>query len=320
MKDSYGREITNIRISVTDRCNLKCFYCMPGGVGEFAPKPEILTFEEIFRVARATARLGIRNYRITGGEPLVRTGLIPFLSRLRKVPGVESLSITSNALLLEGKSEALLVAGVEALNLSLDTFHRDRFRSITGSDSFDRVWKAIQQAMDAPFRTVKINMVVMRDINDDEILDFLALGRDRDVHVRYIEYMPRGLWSEEEVAKKISSEEIIEKIEKVHRIQGDAGPRGFGPARYYRVEGWKGTFGVISPVFNPFCERCNRIRLTPTGAIKSCLLIEQYLDLKPILRGGGTDDDLEAAIRRAIVEKPERHNFERQFSMNAIGG
>ncbi|MCZ6689640.1 MAG: GTP 3',8-cyclase MoaA [Planctomycetota bacterium] len=320
MKDSFGREITNIRISVTDRCNLKCFYCMPGGIGEFAPKSELLSLDEILRVARAAARLGIRNFRVTGGEPFVRPGLIEFLGRLRKIPGVESLAVTTNAVLLKGKTDSLIRAGVEGMNLSLDTFERDRFTSITGSDCFDKVMRGIEEAMDAPFKTIKLNMVAMRGINDDEIPRFVQLTRNRNVHVRFIEYMPHGDWSEEEVAKKISCEEILEGIAALHPFEGDEGPRGYGPARYYRIQGWKGTFGVISPVFNPFCERCNRIRLTSRGMIKSCLLIEQYLDLKPILRGGGTDDDLVGAIRRAIVEKPERHTFQRNFSMNAIGG
>ena len=320
MKDSFGREITNIRISVTDRCNLKCFYCMPGGVGTFAPKSDVITFDEILRVARCTAALGIRNYRITGGEPLVRPGVIEFMAALRRTPGVESISMTSNAVLLEGKIEALLEAGVEQLNLSLDTFDRGRFRSITGSDLFDRVWRSVRQALDAPFQTIKINMVLMRGINDDEIFDFLEMTRERPVHVRFIEYMPNGVWSDSEVAKKIGCDEVLDRIRKRHAFESDPGPRGYGPAQYYRVRGWPGTFGVISPVFNPFCERCNRIRLTSRGQIKSCLLIEQYIDLKSILRGGGSEEDLTAALERAIVEKPERHNFERQFSMNAIGG
>lgn len=320
MKDSFGREITNIRISVTDRCNLKCFYCMPGGVGQFAARPDLITLDEILQVAEAAARMGIRNFRITGGEPLVRPGLIEFLSRLGKLPGVESMAITSNALLLKGKVDALLAAGVEGLNLSLDTFRPERFHAITGSDTYHRVWRGIEEALEAPFRTIKINMVAMRGVNDDEILDFLELTRNRKVHVRYIEYMPAGKWSEEEEAKKIGSDEILDRIAERHRFDGDQGPRGFGPARYYRIPDWAGTFGVISPVYNPFCEQCNRIRLTPTGQIKSCLLIEQYLDLKPILRGSTASGDLQAALRRAISEKPERHDFQRNFSMNAIGG
>ncbi len=320
MKDSFGREITNIRISVTDRCNLKCFYCMPGGVGEFAPKSEVITLDEVLRIARATASIDIRNYRVTGGEPLVRPGLVEFLTELKRVPGVESLSITTNALLLEEKIDGLLDAGVEGLNLSLDTFHRDRFTAITGLDAYDRVWRGIQAAFEAPFRTLKLNVVAMRGINDDEILEFVELTRDRKVHVRFIEYMPVGEWSEQETEKKIACEEVLERIRAVHPFESDAGPRGFGPATYFRIAGWQGSFGVISPVFNPFCERCNRIRLTSRGQIKSCLLIEQYVDLRSILRGGGTHEDLVAALRRAIIEKPERHEFQRNFSMNAIGG
>lgn len=320
MRDSFGREITNIRISVTDRCNLKCFYCMPGGIGQFAESRDVASLEEILRVATAAARLGIRNFRITGGEPLVRPGLIEFLARLRKIPGVESLAMTSNALLLEGRVGALLEAGVDGLNLSLDTFDRRKFQSITGSDCYDRVWMGIQEALAAPFRTIKLNMVIMRGTNDDEILDFLELTRDRNVHVRYIEYMPPGEWAEAEVARRISTEEVLQRIGEAHTFEKDPGPRGFGPARYYRVRGWKGSFGIISPVHNPFCEQCNRIRLTPKGEIKSCLLIEQFLDLKPILREGGTEEEIEAALRQAVAEKPERHTFQRHCSMNIIGG
>jgi cyclic pyranopterin phosphate synthase len=232
---------------------------------------------------------------------------------------VERISLTTNGLLLEEKVDALAAAGVGGLNLSLDTLDREKFRRITGADVLERVRRGIERAMAAPFRAIKINVVAMRGVNDDEILDFLELGRDRPVHLRFIEYMPRGDFSEE-ARKRIPCEEILSRIGDVHPYQKDPGPQGSGPATYYRVPGWAGTFGVISPVTNPFCEMCNRIRLTCRGEIKSCLLIEEFLDLKPILRNGAGTDALLDAIGRAIREKPERHDFRRHFPMNSIGG
>lgn len=305
--DSYRRRIEYLRISVTDRCNLRCVYCMPAEGIRPMPHQEILTFEEILHVVRQSVRLGIRHVRITGGEPLVRKGIVGFIERLACVEGIEDVAMTTNAVLLAQFADALKQAGLQRVNISLDTLDAAKFAVITRGGEIETVHAGIAAALAADLSPVKLNCVVMRGVNDDEVGVFARLTRDRPLHVRFIEFMPIGsdqaLWGEQFIA--------VDAIKR--QVEATVGPLqpatvpGGGPARYWRLPEAVGTVGFISPVSEHFCAECNRLRLTADGKIRPCLLSDEEFDLKKRLRSGEPEPDITDILRAAAARKHKSH-------------
>ena len=320
--DPFGRSINYLRISVTDRCNLRCIYCMPPeGVPQMSHS-EILSYEEIRTVVRAAAELGINKIRLTGGEPLVRAELPKLIKMLSRIEGIQELSLTTNGTLLKNYALELRQAGLSRINLSLDTLKPDRFRYITRLGRLKDVLEGISAAKKAGFDPVKINAVVMQGINDDEILDFARMTCEEGCHVRFIELMPfKGM------AEFVPSVEVRQRISLLGKLEPCPSITGNGPARYYRLAGAKGTIGFISPLTElPFCSRCNRIRLTPDGRLRPCLLGEDEIDLIMPLRNNASTEELRRLILKAVASKPEHHHLEGgngrpvKRKMSQIGG
>jgi cyclic pyranopterin phosphate synthase len=306
--DTQNRRIDYLRVSVTDRCNLSCLYCRPRGRMRTLSHRDILRYEEIRRLICVAAPLGISHVRITGGEPLVRRGILPFIASLRDIAGIEDISITTNGLLLEEMAECLRAAGIGRLNISLDTLRPERFAEITGRDAWDRVWRGIEKAGACGFSPVKINMVPLRGVNDDEVADFARLTRDSAVHVRFIELMPIGAGCRGSSSDGVPSAEVRAAIEQaLGPLEPAASGSGAGPARNFRLAGGRGIIGFISPMSQHFCATCRRLRLTADGKIRPCLLSDTEIDVKSPLRGGCGDDELERLLRAALAIKPERH-------------
>ena len=321
--DTFGRKINYLRLSVTDRCNMRCRYCMPEDGVDKVSHQDILSYEELDRIARAAVAQGIEKIRVTGGEPLVRTGIVPFLAGLASIPGLKQLVLTSNGLLLEEMADDLRAAGVQRLNISLDSLDPARFCQITRIGDLKRVLAGIAAADRAGF-PVKINMVVMRGVNDDEIEAIAALAIDRPYSVRFIEYMPSSR-EERWQSLVLSGQQILERLSARFPLEPVERNELAGPAREYRIAGAAGTLGIITPVTGHFCGECNRIRVTSTGLAKSCLFSSGELDLKPFL-GEGDAGLLEHALRSIVLAKPGRHQLSAQsanhtpFAMSAIGG
>ncbi|MCL1805704.1 MAG: GTP 3',8-cyclase MoaA [Clostridiales bacterium] len=322
MKDSFGRDVEYMRISVTDRCNLRCKYCMPEDLPDI-PHPEILRYEEILRVCAAATRLGIRNFRVTGGEPLVRRGCVDFIRKLGELPGVGKLMLTTNGVSLERCVPELVEIGIDSVNISLDALDRENYRMITGYDVFADVYRGIMAALAAGLR-VKLNCVAMRGVNEEQLLPIAKLAARHPLDVRFIESMPIGAGKGFD---PVTGKEIVALLEKhFPGLEEDRERRGFGPAAYYMHKDLLGRIGVIDAVSHGFCESCNRIRLTSDGLLKTCLYYSETVDLKPILRRGGDDSALEMAIREAVAHKKEKHLFheDRQEAegrkMSQIGG
>jgi cyclic pyranopterin phosphate synthase len=325
--DKQNRHIDYLRVSVTDRCNLACLYCRPRGRVQLLQHRDILRYEEIHRLVSVSARLGISHVRITGGEPLLRRGLLPFIASLREIAGIEDISLTTNGLLLEGMAEGLRTAGIGRLNISLDTLRPERFSAITGVDGWDRVWRGIEKAGTCGFTPVKLNMVPVRGVNDDEVADFARLTQDRGIHVRFIELMPIGAGDCGGRNACVPAGEVREAIERNLGPLEPAQPgKGAGPARNFCLHGGRGIIGFIAPISQHFCGSCRRLRLTADGTIRPCLLSDTEIDVKSPLRGGCDDAEIERLLRMAIAIKPERHYvagapegcFER--TMSRIGG
>jgi len=320
--DSFGRSINYLRISVTDRCNLRCLYCMPPEGVTRIPHREILTYEEIQTVAHAAAELGMNRIRITGGEPLVRAELPKLVRMLSQIEGIEELFLTTNGTLLKRHAPELKRAGLTRVNISLDTLKADKFRHITRLGELKDVLEGIEAARDAGLHPVKINTVVMRGINDDEVLDFAKMTYKDGWHVRLIELMPfKG------VAEFVPSFELRQHIELLGKLETCTHLIGSGPAMYYRLSGAAGTIGFISPVTElSFCSRCNRMRLTPDGRLRPCLLAEDEIDLKMPLRNNAPMKELKRLILKTVSSKPEHHNLEAgnislvNRKMSQIGG
>lgn len=325
MRDRTGREIDYMRISITDRCNLRCRYCMPHGV-ESLPMGELLTYEEIEEVCRQGAMLGIRHLKITGGEPLVRRGCCGLMGRLLRLPGIEAVTVTTNGILLEENLEGLLEAGVRAVNVSLDTLDRAEYQRITGFDGLERVLSGIRAACGAGMQ-VKINAVSV-DWRGDGLgcfREMAELARSFPVDVRFIEMMPIGYGKD---FKTIDHRSLIQAAKVVFPgMEPDGTVRGYGPAVYFRVPGFLGSLGFISAIHGKFCDSCNRVRLTSTGMLKPCLCYEEGTDLRAILRGADVSGErLRRAMEAAIYGKPAAHCFERpeavteNANMIQIGG
>jgi GTP 3',8-cyclase len=324
--DPYKRKINYLRISVTDRCNLRCCYCMPEEGIPLIPHERILTYEEILRVVRIFAEEGISKVRVTGGEPLVRKGIVDFISRLARIDAIKDLSLTTNGVLLKELAFDLKQAGLDRVNISLDSLKRERFSEIARKDDYNRVWAGIEEALRVGLSPIKINMVAIRGVNDDEIEDFARLTMRLPLTVRYIEYMPAGNgkeWSEESV---LTLPQIQSRIEKLGRLISIPQDQWDGPARRYRIEGALGEIGLIGAVSDHFCRDCNRLRLTPDGRIRLCLFSDEEIDVRDILRRGGSDDELREKFNAALKAKPERHHIRThqfkkcQRNMSAIGG
>jgi cyclic pyranopterin phosphate synthase len=323
--DGFGRVMTNLRLSVTDRCNLRCVYCMPAHP-EWMPQPEILTFEEIERVARVAVSLGIAEFRITGGEPTARRDLPQLVRNLAAVPGLRDLAMTTNGILLKDLAVPLREAGLHRLNVSLDTLSGEKFVHLARRDGFLRTWEGIEAADRAGFRPLKINMVVLRGVNDDEVVDFAGLARDRGWQIRFIEFMPLdgdGVWSRDQV---VPAKEILDRIRDRWPLEGDDGGPLRDPARVYRFRDGRGDIGVIASVTEPFCGSCDRLRVTPDGKLRTCLFSTWETDLKGPLRSGASDADLAALFRSAVARKEAGHGINRDDfvkparAMYAIGG
>ncbi|MCL0084117.1 GTP 3',8-cyclase MoaA [Dehalococcoidia bacterium] len=320
LSDFFNRPINYLRISVTDRCNLRCVYCMP--LEGIAPLPhgEILSYEEICLVARAASELGISKVRLTGGEPLVRAHLSSLIGMLAEVEGIDDLSLTTNGVLLSRYARELKAAGLKRVNISLDSLQPDRFKQITRIGKLEDTLLGIEAARAAGLQPIKINMVVMGGVNDDEIADFAHLTRENGWHVRFIEFMPIG--GQEREGKFVPISEIIERIESLgilepHSLDGN------GPARYFRLPQAKGTIGFISPVSEHFCFKCNRLRLTAEGKLRPCLLSDEEIDLREPLRYGASADELKRLIKQATEAKPGGHKLDSGTtarSMCQIGG
>jgi len=320
MLDRYGRRIHNLRISVTDRCNYRCMYCMPERV-RFRPTPENLTYDEILRMVRLSLRLGFTDFRVTGGEPLLRPGILGFLDQLVHLEGVRRVAMTTNGHLLGRHLEDLGRIGVRSLNLSVDSLRPDRFRSLSRGGDPAPVLDAMERAAADPRFSLKVNAVVLGGVNEDEIEDLAALTVDRDLDVRFIEYMPFGYWDAAPPGALVPASEILHRLRARFGLEEvPAGEFDSGPAAYHRIPGARGRVGLIQPVSDKFCKDCNRMRLTADGRLKACLLIEEYRDVKGPLRGGGSDEDLLALFGAETFGKPEKHAGYRMFNMNETGG
>ncbi len=323
--DSWQRQINYLRISVTDRCNLNCIYCSEGGLSTQArPRSESLTYGEINRIVEVAATLGITKVRLTGGEPLVRSDLSRLVGMLTGINGIDDIALTTNGMLLGQYAPELKRAGLKRVNVSLDTLQADKFKRIAGSDNLKDVLAGIEAAHTTGLNPVKINMVVLRGINDDEIIDFARLTIDRGWHVRFIEFMPLGKLKNE-VGDMVSGEEIRERIQNLGTLEPDACKGGDGPARYYRFTGAEGTIGFISPMTQHFCHSCNRLRLTADGQLRPCLLDDDEVDLRAALRNGAKTEELTELIQRAVALKQEQHHLDEGIgpekrSMRGIGG
>lgn len=320
MLDSYGREISYMRISVTDRCNLRCRYCMPEGIN-LIPMEKILTYEEIVMIAEAAVMLGITRFKITGGEPLIRKGVTNLIGMLKSIDGLKEVTLTTNGLLLPQYARELKDAGIDGINVSLDSLNPDTYVKITGSASLDKVIDGIDMCLEYGIKT-KINSVVLKDIPTGNYIDLAKLAIDKNVDVRFVEIMPIGSGLGFE---SLSCNEIIQELRKLYpTMTEDCSYHGNGPAKYYKVPGFKGDIGIINSVHNKFCDSCNRIRLTSTGELKPCLCYGDTFSLMPALRGGL--GELTDIIKKAVLNKPCGHDFavreniSESRSMSQIGG
>ncbi len=310
MVDSHGRNINYLRISITDRCNLRCRYCMPYTGVEKLEHFSILSLEEIARLVRVAARAGIRKVRLTGGEPLVRRNVAQLIRYIRAVPEIDDISLTTNGTLFMGLAEELKEAGLDRVNFSLDSLVPKRFEYITRVGQLDTVKNAIDKALSLEMNPVKINTVLIRGFNDDEIMDFADLAYKRPLHVRFIEFMPIGdlqFWNRDNI---ITSRETKSIIARRYQLIDAKKIKGSGPAKYYNLEGGKGSVGFISPMSNHFCAECNRIRMTAEGKLRGCLYDKRELDLKQAMDYGASDEQLRQLFLETIHAKPEKHHME----------
>jgi cyclic pyranopterin phosphate synthase len=334
LMDSCYRPINYLRISVTDRCNLRCVYCMPAEGIHLLPKDELLTYEEIFTIAAAASELGINKIRLTGGEPLVRANLAELVARLAKINTIEDISLTTNGILLKNYAAELRQAGLKRVNISLDTRDKAKFARITRLDRLNEVLQGVEAAKKAGLDPVKINVVAMRGVNDDEILDFARLTMNDGWHVRFIELMPfidacsAGYAEKKEdclQAQFIPISEIKERLNVLGKMEPVKSIIGNGPAKYFHFPGATGTIGFISPVSKHFCEECNRLRLTADGKLRLCLFSDDEIDLRPMLRTDASKEKVRTAIMEAVKNKPSQHHLAqgavpRKRFMSQVGG
>ena len=326
MVDSFGRNINYLRISVTDRCNFRCRYCMPEEGVQNLGHGKILSLEDLARLARVAAQVGISKIRLTGGEPLVRKSITRLVECLADIDGIDDIAMTTNGLLFPALAQELKDAGLKRINISLDTLNDERFAYITRRGGLSSVRQAIFKAMELGMDPVKINVVAIRGFNDDEIGDFARLAYDHPLHIRFIEFMPVGdllFWEPE---RMINSDEIRTVLQNDYELTPEKTVEGNGPARYYKISGGAGSIGFISPMSHQFCSECNRLRLTADGKLRGCLYEKQEVDLKQALERRASDEELQVLFWRAIMSKPAhhdmdsgwgRHNFRKMYQ---IGG
>ena len=305
--DPFNRPIEYVRLSVTDRCDLRCGYCMPKGFHDFEEPADWLSFDEVERVMAAFGRLGVTRIRLTGGEPLVRKDLPQLAARLSALPGIEDLSLSTNATRLAKHANALKAAGISRINVSLDSLNADRFKDIT-QGKLEKVLDGLMAARDAGFQPIKINMVVMAGINDDEVEDMVNFCIEHDFTLRFIETMPMGETGLSASQHYVDLQTVRRQLEQRFELLPGVMPGG-GPARYVRVAGTELRIGFITPISQHFCETCNRVRLSVDGTLYLCLGQNDKVELRPLLRDGASDAELENGIRNAIALKPERHEF-----------
>ncbi|HJL72559.1 MAG TPA: GTP 3',8-cyclase MoaA [Nitrospinaceae bacterium] len=324
--DGMGRTIVNLRISVTDRCNFRCTYCMPADNVEFMPRDNLLSFEEITRVAQIGAGLGIKRLRLTGGEPLMRKDLPVLIRMLTQVEGIEDVAMTTNAFFLKDHAKALNEAGLKRLNISLDALDPEKFRHVNRRDCLKEVLEGIKISAEEGFKSIKINAVAMRNFSESEIMRLIKMGRSDGFEIRFIEFMPLDSDQTWERDKVLFGHEIIDLIKEKHELVPVENSLEIGPASEYDFADGKGRIGIITAVSNPFCDHCNRIRMTANGKLRTCLFSTNETDLKELIRGGASDEDIVKAIRDAVLIKEPGHkinldDFERpQRAMHAIGG
>lgn len=310
MVDSYGREINYMRISVTDRCDLRCRYCMPEeGIDHKLKHKNILSLEEVARLVKIATEVGIRKVRITGGEPLVRKNIIKLIEDISNLELIDDIALTTNGMLFNDMAEDLKKAGLNRVNFSLDSLVPDKYNYITRNGNLKNVIKSIFTALELDFKPVKINTVVIRGFNDNEILSLAKLAYDYPIHVRFIEFMPVGdllYWKKERLMK---SEEVRALLEKEYNLTNPGHIRGNGPAKYFNIEGGQGSIGFISPMSNHFCHECNRIRMTADGKLRGCLYDKKEIDLREAIENGADDHQLRTLFLKAINNKPLKHNM-----------
>lgn len=311
LTDSFNRRVEYVRVSVTDRCDLRCSYCLPAGYDDFVEPAQWLTFDEIERVVRAFTELGVYRVRLTGGEPLTRHRLSELAARLSALPNLQDLSLSTNGVRLRKQAGALRAAGVKRINVSLDSLNPARFAAITGGGKLGKVLAGLAAAREAGLHPVKINMVVMNRINDDEIEDMVRYCIEQDFTLRLIETMPVGDTGRSASNHYLDLEVVRRRLAERFELVAAVMPGG-GPARYVQVAGTRLRIGFITPISRHFCETCNRVRLAADGALYLCLGQEDKVELRPLLREGISDAGLKDAIRAAIARKPERHEFREQ--------
>lgn len=326
MNDSFAREINYLRISVTDLCNLRCRYCMPEeGIDNKLGHQKILSLEEYARVVKAATRAGIRKVRLTGGEPLVRKNLVQLVRYIKEIPEIDDIAITTNGILFPRVAQDMKDAGLNRVNISLDSLKEDRYAYITRMGDLSQAKLAVFKALEMGLNPVKINMVVIKGFNDDEIMDFARMAHEYPLHIRFIEFMPIGdlhFWKKERL---MDADKIKAAVEKEFDLEITKDIQGNGPARYYQTQGGKGSIGFISPMSNHFCSQCNRIRMTADGMLRGCLYEKKETDLKPALLAGDEDEVLRL-IDQTIRKKPARHHMnegwgqENERKMYQIGG
>lgn len=324
--DHHDRRLNYLRISITDRCNLRCLYCIPREDIAKLRHDDILTYEEIFRLTRIAVSLGVNKIRLTGGEPLLRKGIYEFLPRLTALSGLKDVSLTTNGLFLKDNLEKIRSSGIKRINVSLDTLNRQRYEKITGYDGFQDVWNAIELARELNFQPIKINVVLIKGLNDDEILDFAKLSKHYPYHIRFIEYMPLGIINPDAPLQFVSNYLLKEQFRRLGHLVPVRRAEYDGPVERFKFQGASGEIGFISPLTHHFCSSCNRLRLTAAGYIRPCLLSDQEVDLKGPMRSGASDDDLAQVFLMAANNKPYAHHLTSEdpipFSgqMSSIGG
>ncbi|RMG01924.1 MAG: GTP 3',8-cyclase MoaA [Planctomycetota bacterium] len=325
--DGFGRIHDDLRLSVTDRCNIRCRYCIAAKVAEFRPREEILSFEEIERFVRLCARLGVSKVRITGGEPLVRRNICGLVRRLAAIDGIDDLAMTTNGTLLPKFARPLREAGLQRVNISLDTLREEHFREISGRDLLPMILEGIDAAIEAGFAPIKLNALAIRGQTEEEIPRLAKFARERGLQLRFIEFMPLDAPGEWRPEKVLPADEIYRIIDRsVAKLAPLAEAEMDGPARVFRYRDGQGSVGMISTVTHPFCERCSRLRLTADGRILNCLFCREPVDVKSLLRGGASDVEIMETIRRAVLAKRRQHGNDEgvlargERAMNDIGG
>jgi GTP 3',8-cyclase len=317
MQDNFGRRIEYLRISVTDKCNLRCVYCMPEQGLPWLKHEEILTYEEIAEIVRVMAGMGLRRVRLTGGEPLVRRDLPELVRLIKQVDGIDDVALSTNAVLLADHAEALRAAGVNRVNISLDSLREERVTALARrAGYYDKILEGIAAAERVGFEPLKINVVLMRGRNDDEVEDFARMTVNRPWHVRFIEVMPVGDNLDISEHEYVSAPEILQRLTGIAELEPVRGPQGNGPATYFQLAGARGTIGVITPMSHNYCERCNRMRLTANGQLRPCLFGDIQTNLRDALRRG---EPLPPLIEHTLTIKPERH-YLIQGSASGSGG